>query len=146
MNRGSSNSTRKQVAAIGITGSSALRNHPGRTPMPNVLQVRFAASVWTTCSSSMSAIYVGPVVLRDYRRTRTHISLDKDCPEHQPIQQRKVRRVIAITQAGGPQSSLGTARCLSALVNFKPTINFEFSTSLLLRMYESYAGIPRKSP
>jgi hypothetical protein len=37
----------------------------------------------------------------DYHRTRTRLSLDKDCPEHRPIQQRKVRRVIAIPQVGG---------------------------------------------
>ena len=36
-----------------------------------------------------------------YQRTRTHLSLDKDCPEPRPIQSRRVGRVVAIPQVGG---------------------------------------------
>jgi putative transposase len=36
-----------------------------------------------------------------YHRTRTHLSLDKDCPEQRPIQARKVGKVISIPQVGG---------------------------------------------
>jgi transposase InsO family protein len=36
-----------------------------------------------------------------YHRTRTHLSLDKDCPEHRPIQLREVGTVIAVPEVGG---------------------------------------------
>ena len=36
-----------------------------------------------------------------YHRTRTHLSLDKDCPEQRPIQAPKVGKIIAIPQVGG---------------------------------------------
>jgi hypothetical protein len=36
-----------------------------------------------------------------YHRTRTHLSLDKDCPEQRPIQVPKVGKIIAIPQVGG---------------------------------------------
>jgi hypothetical protein len=36
-----------------------------------------------------------------YHRTRTHLSLDKDCPDPRPIQPPRIGRVIAIPQVGG---------------------------------------------
>jgi len=36
-----------------------------------------------------------------YQRTRTHLSLDKDCPDSRPIQQCSVGRVVAIPKVGG---------------------------------------------
>jgi putative transposase len=36
-----------------------------------------------------------------YHRTRTHLALDKDCPEQQPIQLCSVGKIIAIPQVGG---------------------------------------------
>jgi putative transposase len=36
-----------------------------------------------------------------YHRTRTHLSLDKDCPKQQPIQVPKVGKIITIPQVGG---------------------------------------------
>jgi transposase InsO family protein len=36
-----------------------------------------------------------------YQRTRTHLSLDKDCPDFRPIQHRCVGRVLAIPKVGG---------------------------------------------
>jgi transposase InsO family protein len=36
-----------------------------------------------------------------YQRTRTHLSLDKDCPDSRLIQPRRVGRVVAIPQVGG---------------------------------------------
>ena len=36
-----------------------------------------------------------------YQRTRTHLSLDKDCPDSRPIIPRRIRKVIAIPQVGG---------------------------------------------
>ena len=36
-----------------------------------------------------------------YHRTRTHLSLDKDCPDPRPIQLRTAGRVVTIPQVGG---------------------------------------------
>jgi putative transposase len=36
-----------------------------------------------------------------YHRLRTHLSLDKDCPDARPIQQPNNSNVIAIPQVGG---------------------------------------------
>ncbi len=36
-----------------------------------------------------------------YQRTRTHLSLDKDCPDPRPIMPRRIEKVIAIPQVGG---------------------------------------------
>jgi len=36
-----------------------------------------------------------------YHRTRTHLSLDKDCPDSRSIQHRSVGRVVAIPKVGG---------------------------------------------
>jgi hypothetical protein len=36
-----------------------------------------------------------------YQRTRTHLSLDKDCPDSRPIQHRSVGTVVAIPKVGG---------------------------------------------
>jgi hypothetical protein len=36
-----------------------------------------------------------------YQRTRTHLSLDKDCLDSLPIMPRKIGKVIAIPQVGG---------------------------------------------
>ena len=36
-----------------------------------------------------------------YHRTRTHLSLGKDCPHSRPIQPPRVGRVVAIPKVGG---------------------------------------------
>jgi len=36
-----------------------------------------------------------------YQRARTHLSLDKDCPDPRPIMPRKIGKVVAIPQVGG---------------------------------------------
>jgi transposase InsO family protein len=36
-----------------------------------------------------------------YHRTRTHLSLDKDCPDPRPIMPPRIGKVIAIAQVGG---------------------------------------------
>jgi transposase InsO family protein len=36
-----------------------------------------------------------------YHRTRTHLSLDKDCPDSRPIMPRKIGKVVAIPKVGG---------------------------------------------
>jgi hypothetical protein len=35
-----------------------------------------------------------------YHRTRSHLSLDKDCPHSRPIQPRRVGRVVAFPKVG----------------------------------------------
>ena len=42
-----------------------------------------------------------PSYLEYYHRTRTHLSLVKDCPDPRPIMPRKTGRVVAIPQVGG---------------------------------------------
>jgi Integrase core domain len=36
-----------------------------------------------------------------YRRPRTHLSLDKDCPDSRPIMPRRIGKVVAIRKVGG---------------------------------------------
>jgi putative transposase len=36
-----------------------------------------------------------------YQRTRTHLSLEKDCPDSRAIMPRRIGKVIAIAQVGG---------------------------------------------
>jgi hypothetical protein len=36
-----------------------------------------------------------------YQHTRTHLSLDKDCPDPRPIMPRRIGKVIAIPLVGG---------------------------------------------
>ena len=36
-----------------------------------------------------------------YQRTRTHLSLDKDCPDSRPIVPPRIGRAVAIPQVGG---------------------------------------------
>jgi hypothetical protein len=36
-----------------------------------------------------------------YQRARTHLSLDKDCPDPRPIMPRKIGKVVAIPEVGG---------------------------------------------
>jgi putative transposase len=36
-----------------------------------------------------------------YQRTRTHLSLDKDCPDSRPIMPRRIGKVVAIPRVGG---------------------------------------------
>jgi hypothetical protein len=36
-----------------------------------------------------------------YQRTRTHLSLDKDCPDLRPIQPPRIGRVVAIPKVAG---------------------------------------------
>jgi len=37
-----------------------------------------------------------------YTKTRTHLALDKDCPESRPIHQINAGKIIAFRQVGGP--------------------------------------------
>jgi putative transposase len=64
-------------------------------------------------AAAVHALYASPVhrcdaILRVlssyvdyYHRTRTHLSLDKDCPDPRPIVLRRIGQVIAIPQVSG---------------------------------------------
>jgi len=39
--------------------------------------------------------------MHNYQRTRTHLSLAKDCPDPRPIRHRGSGRVVAIPKIGG---------------------------------------------
>jgi transposase InsO family protein len=45
--------------------------------------------------------HVLPSYVDHYHRTRTHLSLDKDCPVARPTQPSRIGRVVAIPQVGG---------------------------------------------
>src|SRR6266851_2661920 len=47
-----------------------------------------------------------------YQRTRTHLSLDKDCPDPRQIMPHRLGKVVTIPQVGRPASSLRTSRRL----------------------------------
>jgi hypothetical protein len=36
-----------------------------------------------------------------YQRTRTHLSLDKDCPDSCPVMPRRIGKPLAVPQVGG---------------------------------------------
>jgi hypothetical protein len=66
--------------------SSLLRDHPGRTLTSSVSSVRSAANVWITLSSSTSVTGAASCrAIFNHRDARTHLSLNKDCPEKRPI-------------------------------------------------------------
>jgi hypothetical protein len=48
-----------------------------------------------------------------YHRTRTHRSLDKDCPESRPVMPRRVRKCRRHPQSRWSAPPLRTARCLT---------------------------------
>ena len=50
-----------------------------------------------------------------YQRTRTHLSLDKDCPQPRPIMPSRIGMVIAIPQVGGLHHPLRTSRRLTRI-------------------------------
>ena len=37
----------------------------------------------------------------DYQRARTHLSIDRDCPDPRPIQPPRIGRAVALPQVGG---------------------------------------------
>ena len=57
-----------------------------------------------------------------YHRSRTHLSLDKDCPDARPIQPPNRGKVIAIPQVGGaspPLRTPGRLTCFRGLHNLR---------------------------
>ena len=93
-------------SGLGSWGSQrSLQRHdrPGRMPMSSASSVRFAASVLdhVVVINERHLRRVLISYLDYYHCSRTHLSLDKDCPDARPIQQPNSGMVIAIAQVGG---------------------------------------------
>src|SRR5271165_3255230 len=93
----------KRVEAMGIT---EVVTAP-RSPWQNPYAERLIGSIRRECLDHIVIFNerhlrrVLSSYVDYYQSTRTHLSLDKDCPDSRPIQHRSVGRVIAIPQVGG---------------------------------------------
>jgi len=94
---------RNRVEAMGIT---EVITAP-RSPWQNAYVERVIGSIRRECLDHL-VIFNDPHLRRVlssyvdyYQRTRTHLSLDKDCPDSRPIMPRRIGKVIAIPQVGG---------------------------------------------
>ena len=94
---------RSRVEAMGIT---EVITAP-RSPWQNAYVERVIGSIRRECLDhivifnerhlrSVLSSYVDY-----YQRTRTHLSLDKDCPDPRPIQPPRIGRAVALLQVGG---------------------------------------------
>ena len=78
-----------------------------RSPWQNPYVERVIGSIRHECLDHVIVInenYLRRVLssyLDYYQRTRTHLSLDKDCPDARPIQPANSGKMIAISQVGG---------------------------------------------
>jgi len=94
---------RSRVEAMGIT---EVITAP-RSPWQNAYVERVIGSIRRECLDHIVIFNESHLrrVLSSYvdyyQRTRTHLSLDKDCPASRPIQRRSVGRVVAIQKVGG---------------------------------------------
>ena len=78
-----------------------------RSPWQNAYVERIIGSVRRECLDYI--IIAGERHLRSvlssyfhyYHKTRTHLSLDKDCPESRPIHRSSAGKIIAFPQVGG---------------------------------------------
>ncbi len=94
---------RGRVEAMGITGVITAPRSPGQ----NAYVERVVGSVRRECLDHIVIFNARHLrrVLSSYvdfcQRTRTHLSLDKDCPDPHPIQPPRIGRAFAIPQLGG---------------------------------------------
>jgi putative transposase len=93
----------KRVASMGI---SEVVTAP-RSPWQNPYVERVIGSIRRECLDHVVVFNerhlrrVLSSYVDYYHRTRTHLALDKDCPERRPMQARRTGKVIAIPQVGG---------------------------------------------
>ena len=93
----------KRVAAMGVT---EVVTAP-RSPWQNPYVERVIGSIRRECLDHVVIFNESHLrrVLSSYvdyyQSTRTHLSLDKDCPDPRLIQSRRIGRVVAIPQVGG---------------------------------------------
>ncbi len=94
---------RRRVEAMGIT---QIVTAP-RSPWQNAYVERMIGSIRRECLDHIVIFNerhlrcVLSSYVDYYQRTRTHLSLDKDCPDSRPIQPPRIGRVVAIPQVGG---------------------------------------------
>jgi transposase InsO family protein len=94
---------RSRVEAMGIT---EVITAP-RSPWQNAYVERVIGSIRRECLDHLVIFNerhlrrVLSSYVDYYQRTRTHLSLDKDCPDSRPIQLRSLGRVVAIPKVGG---------------------------------------------
>jgi putative transposase len=94
---------RKQVAAMGITEVVSA----ARSPWQNAYVERVIGSIRRECLDYIVIFNERHLrrVLSSYadyyHRSRTHLSLDKDCPDPRPIMRPGSGRVVAIPQVTG---------------------------------------------
>jgi transposase InsO family protein len=94
---------RSRVEAMGIT---EVITAP-RSPWQNAYVERVIGSIRRECLDHVVIFNerhlrrVLSSYIEYYHRTRTHLALDKDCPDPRPIQPRRIGRVLAIPQVGG---------------------------------------------
>jgi transposase InsO family protein len=94
---------RSRVEAMGIT---EVITAP-RSPWQNAYVERVIGSIRRECLDHIVIFNerhlrrVLSSYIDYYQRTRTHLSLDKDCPDSRPNQHRSVGRVVAIPKVGG---------------------------------------------
>src|ERR1700688_316323 len=93
----------KRVDAMGIT---EVVTAP-RSPWQNPYVERVIGSIRRECLDHIVIFNerhlrrVLSSYLDYYQHTRTHLSLDKDCPDSRPIMPRRIGRAVAIPQVGG---------------------------------------------
>jgi transposase InsO family protein len=93
----------KRVAAMGVT---EVVTAP-RSPWQNAHVERVIGSIRRECRDHVvifSERHLRRVLsyyVEYYHRTRTHLTLNKDCPDPRPIQPHTIGRVVAIRQVGG---------------------------------------------
>ena len=94
---------RKQVDAMGIT---EVVTAP-RSPWQNAYVERVIGSIRRECLDHIVIFNerhlrrVLTSYVDYYHRTRTHLSLDKDCPDSRPIMSPRIGRVVAVPQVSG---------------------------------------------
>jgi len=94
---------RKTVAAIDITEVITA----SRSPWQNAYVERVIGSIRRECLDYLAIVNARHLrrvlswYLDYYHRTRTHLSLDKDCPDSRPIMPRRPGKLVAIPQVAG---------------------------------------------
>src|SRR5713226_6052948 len=90
---------RNRVQAMGITEVITA----ARSPWQNAYVERVIGSIRRECLDHIERHLrrVLSSYVDYYQRTRTHLSLDKDCPDSRPIMPRRIGKVVAIPKVGG---------------------------------------------
>jgi putative transposase len=110
---------RERVEAMGITEVVTAPRSPGQ----NAYVERVIGSIRRECLDEVVIFNerhlrrVLSSYVDYYHSTRTHLSLDKDCPHSRLIQPPRSGRIIAVPQVGGVAPSLRTPRGVTRLTD-----------------------------